>query len=117
MQPIVMPLVALALMASVDTPAPESGAIAGPEATIREISPFVPPGKQCRDGATPTNDRVGRQPRLERGPATPGMGQTIYAVDRRVDGCPVILVKGASVQPLGGTQLSPEDREQIKPRR
>ena len=117
MQPIAMPLVTLALLASVDAPAPKPRAAAGPDAIMREFRPFVAPGNHCRDDASPANGGHGEEPRLERGPATPDMGQTIYAVDRRVDGCAVILVKSTGVHPLGRMQLSPGDRIGIERRR
>jgi hypothetical protein len=91
MQPIILPLATLALMGAADqpaTPPPADEQVAFPEFTS-----FAPPGKRCPDGALPTNEQQARQPRFEREPATPGQGQIIYAVDRRIEGCSVILVK------------------------
>lgn len=106
MQLTILPLAALTLLNAADAPAPPPPP-AVPEAVIIELRPFVPPGAQCRDNASPTNDEPARQPRFEREPATQDSSQIIYAVERRIDGCSVILVKGATrtIRPL----LEPSD--------
>lgn len=90
MQLTALPLAALTLLNATAAPPPPSE----PEVAMRVVQPFTPPGSQCRDNALPTNDNPDRQPRFEREPATPDSGQIIYAVDRRIDGCSVIVVKG-----------------------
>lgn len=101
MQLTALPLSALILLNAADAPAqPPLPAV--PEAVIIELQPFEPPAAACQDNATPTKNEPARQPRFEREPAMPDSGQIIYAVDRRIDGCSVILVKGAArtVRPL-----------------
>lgn len=118
MNPIILPLAAIVLLGAEDNVAPPR--FSEPQAVIREIRPYSQPGKQCRDSALPTDSNPSQQPRLEREPATPGDGSIIYAVDRRVDGCSVVLVKNnfrlqLIKRPFG--KLSPEEIEEIKRRR
>ncbi len=123
MPPIFIPLVALALLGPDEPSTALPGFDTGPQAAIRELQPFTPPGQRCRDGAAPANEQPSRQPRLERQPATPDAGPIIYAVDLRVDGCSVILVKGARIfqpqieRPFNGMQLSPEEIKEALRRR
>lgn len=93
MQLIALPL-ALNLLGVTDAPLPTPPASAGePQAAIHELQLGDLARGQCRDSNLPTGDNPGRQPRFEREPASPDMGQIIYAVDWQVDGCSVILVK------------------------
>ena len=89
MQLTALPFAALTLLNAAAAPQPH----AEPQVAMQELQPFTPPGSQCRDNALPTHDVPQRQPRFEREPATPDSGQIIYAVDRRIDGCPVVVVK------------------------
>lgn len=114
MQHLALPL-ALALLGTSDAPpAPPQPSDAQPRATMREWRPqdFVS-GNKCRDRNLPAADNPARQPRLERGPATADMGQYIYAVDRRIDGCSVVMVMGETVPPnlpFGKIRVSPEQK-------
>jgi hypothetical protein len=100
MQLTALPLVALALLNAADAPAP-APTPSQPQTAIREFQPEAPLGKQCRDQSLPTKEEPARQPRLEREPATPGVGQIIYAVERRIDGCSVVVVKYDSADTQG----------------
>jgi hypothetical protein len=117
MQHIALPLV-IALLGASDAPrAPQHITIAAPEAAGRELRPDFLGGNKCRDNKLPTVDNPGRQPRFERGPATPDMGQYIYAVDRRIDGCSVVLAMSPSLQPRAELKLTPEEMAEIRGRR
>ncbi|QDH34898.1 hypothetical protein [Porphyrobacter sp. YT40] len=105
----------LALLGADD--APRSAAEASDtqtRATMREWQPenFVS-GNKCRDSNLPTADNPGQQPRLERGPATPGMGQYLYAVDRRIDGCSVVLAMSPGIQLRGQMEITPEEMAEL----
>ncbi|WP_086607533.1 hypothetical protein [Erythrobacter donghaensis] len=117
---LVLPLVLALLGASDAPPAPAQPLDEPPVATIRELRSGFQTGQRCPDSNLPTGDNPGRQPRFERGPATADMGQMIYAVDRRIDGCSVVLVKGggpAPTPPLGRIQLSPEQMAELPRKR
>jgi hypothetical protein len=47
----------------------------------------------CRDRITTAREELG-QPRLERQPASPDKPLLIYAVDKRVGGCSVMVMHG-----------------------
>ena len=121
MQHLVAPL-ALSLLGASDAPSsPPQTSDPQPRATMLEWQPedFLS-GNKCRDSNLPTTDNPGHRPRLERGPATAGMGQYIYAVDRRIDGCSVVLVKGdgpAPTPPFGSIKLSPEQMAELSGKR
>jgi hypothetical protein len=83
---------------------------------LRELRPDFQAGNKCSDNKLPTAYNSSQQPRFERGPATADMGQLIYAVDRRIDGCSVVLVKstGLPADPrFGGIRLSPEQKAEL----
>ncbi|WP_073975823.1 hypothetical protein [Erythrobacter donghaensis] len=117
MQHIALPLVIALLEASEVPPAPHSITIAAPEAAGRELRPDFLVGPKCRDAKLPTADNPGQQPRFERGPATADMGQYIYAVDRRIDGCSVVLTMSPSLQPRVPLKPSAEEMAEIRRRR
>lgn len=117
MQHIALPLV-IALLGASDTPAsPTPIPFDAPLAAGRELRPDFLAGNKCREDKLPTAGNPGRQPRFERGPASADMGQIIYAVDRRIDGCSVVLVKNDNIQPLGQMRFSPEEMAEILGRR
>ena len=119
MQLISLPLT-LTLLGATVAPEPSQPANSEePRSAMLELQPDFPSTERCRNRNLPAGDNPSRQPRLERGPATPEMGQVIYAVDRRVDGCSVVLVKSDLAQqllerPFGRIQLSPEEIAEIK---
>lgn len=117
MQQIALPLVVALLGVSDAPPAPQHITVAAPEAAGRELRPDFLAGPKCRDAKLPTADNPGQQPRFERGPATADMGQYLYAVDRRINGCSVVLAMGPSIQPRVQMKLSPEDMAEIRGRR
>lgn len=117
MQQFALPLVIALLGASDAPPSPQHIIIASPEAAGRELRPDFLSGPKCRDDKLPTADNPGRQPRFERGPATADMGQYVYAVDRRIDGCSVVLAMTPSIKPRGEVKLKPEDMAAIRGRR
>jgi hypothetical protein len=93
MQLIALPL-ALILSSATDVPSPPAS-VGEPRAVIRELQPGDLTGGRCREGNLPTSENPNSQPRFERGPVSPDMGQMLYAVDWRVDGCSVVLVKNS----------------------
>jgi hypothetical protein len=112
MQTIMLPLAGIVVLAA--TGEPTLPRLAETTETGRDFSVLAPPGEQCRDAPVPTSEKLTRQPRFERGPATPDEGQIIYAVDRRINGCSVVLVMSPVIRPNGEMQLSPEEIEAIK---
>lgn len=56
---------------------------------------------ECTDTITEAREATGQPPLLEREPASPDRPHAIYAVDRRQDGCSVMVMMG--------------DREDIRP--
>jgi hypothetical protein len=117
MQQFALPLVFALLGASDAPPASQNITIAAPEATGRELRPDFMAGNKCRENNLPTVVNPDRQPRLERGPATADMGQYIYAVDRRIDGCSVVLAMSPGIQLRGQMKLTPEELAEIVGRR
>lgn len=107
MKLIVFPLAALASVtaAAERTPPPPSG----PDAAIRELRPFEPSEQQCRDRITVAREAAGKPPLLEREPASPEKPYHIYAVDKRVDGCAVMVMHGDvnDIRPLPAPPESP----------
>lgn len=117
MQQFALPLV-IALLGASDAPsAPQHITIAAPEAAGFELRPDFMAGNKCRDDKLPTADNPGGQPRFERGPATADMGQMIYAVDRRIDGCSVVLAMSPSLLPRGQMNITPEEMAEVLGRR
>jgi hypothetical protein len=117
MQAIVLPL-AIALLGADDAPpSPFPMPHDAPLAAGRELRPDFLAGNKCRDSNLPTADNPGSQPRFERGPATPDMGQMIYAVDRRIDGCSVVLAVSARSGAFSQLTLSPEEKAELLGRR
>ena len=66
------------------------------------------PAADCTDRIEQVRDDLG-QPRLDRSPATPGEGYLIAAVDKRVDGCPVMqmLRDADDLRPVPRPTLGP----------
>jgi hypothetical protein len=117
MQQFVLPLV-IALLGASDAPASRpSMPDEAPLAAGWELRPDFMAGDKCRDNKLPTADNPGRQPRFERGPATADMGQYIYAVDRRIDGCSVVQAMSPSLQPRGQMKITPEEMAEVLGRR
>ncbi|MDT8279951.1 MAG: hypothetical protein RQ806_05315 [Erythrobacter sp.] len=56
----------------------------------------------CRDRISQARQDAGKPPLLDREPASPDKPYPIYAVDRRQDGCAVMVMKGdpADIRPL-----------------
>lgn len=117
MHQFALPLVIALLGASDAPPAPQQITIAAPEAAGRELRPDFLAGPKCRDAKLPTANNPGQQPRFERGPATADMGQYLYAVDRRIDGCSVVLAMSPSLQPRTRLKLTPENMGEMRGRR
>jgi hypothetical protein len=117
MHQFALPLVIALLGASDAAPAPQQITIAALEAAGRELRPDFIADPKCRDDKLPTADNPGRQPRFERGPATADMGQYIYAVDRRIDGCSVVLAMSPSLKPRGEMKITPEEMAEALGRR
>jgi hypothetical protein len=92
MQLLALPLAALTLLGA--TNVPPSPSVAGPEATLGAVKPVTPSDAQCRDRITLARKAAGKPPLLEREPASPDKPYLIYAVDRRQDGCAVMVMKG-----------------------
>jgi hypothetical protein len=113
MHQFALPLV-IALLGSSDArPAPPFIPDDALLAAGRELRPDFLGGNACSDNKLPTVDNPGRQPRLDRGPATADMGQYIYAVDRRIDGCSVVLTMSPSLKPRGEMKITPEEMAEL----
>jgi hypothetical protein len=99
MQPFALPLATLALLGAADAPPVPP---AGPQAILREGRPVTLSEEECRDRITLAREAAGKPPLLEREPASPDKPYHIYAVDRRQDGCAVMVMKGdpADIRPL-----------------
>jgi hypothetical protein len=63
----------------------------------------------CRDRITQARVASGQPPLLKRGPATPEDPVLIYAVDRRQDGCAVMVMMGDAedIRPLPEVERGP----------
>jgi hypothetical protein len=48
----------------------------------------------CRDRITMAREAAGQPPLLDREPASPDKPHRIYAVDKRIDGCSVMVAMG-----------------------
>ncbi|MEM6475615.1 MAG: hypothetical protein AAF687_05555 [Pseudomonadota bacterium] len=73
----------------------------------------------CRDRISKVREEAGQTPLLNREPASPDKPLAIYAVDRRVDGCNVMVMKGdpSDIRPLpkpaeGPMRLMPADEDE-----
>lgn len=62
----------------------------------------APDRAECSDRIEHARAATGQPPLLRRGPATPEKPILIYAVDRRQDGCAVMVAKGdpGDIRPL-----------------
>ena len=111
---IILPLsfVLTGLNGASDTPMQAS--LGEPRSAMLELNPNLFAGSGCRDANLPAGDNLDQQPRFDRGPATPGSGQIIYAVDHRVNGCSVIVVKSTRIAPSQGMRLSPQQMFRFK---
>jgi hypothetical protein len=107
---ILIPLLAASTIAAADV---GHGGQADPAAPQSEASTeFVPPevdlspaervvlgletkaAPDCGDTVTQAREHDGKPPLLEREPASPDKPHLIYAVDKRLDGCAVMVMKG-----------------------
>ena len=99
MRLILLPLFASAVVAPVSEPAP---APASPEAMMPAYTQPARAWTSVEDAVArkPCGDRIEQvreaagQPALDKTPATPGQGYMIAAVDKRIDGCAVMQMKG-----------------------
>lgn len=111
MQYLALPLVVALFGASEPPPSPPPIPKAELFSAIRELRPDFLAGDRCRDGRRQTGSNPDWQPRLDRRPANPDTGQMIFAVDRRIDGCSVVMVMGERLPPnlpFRRIRLSPE---------
>ena len=121
MRMIILPATALALIGATNGDEP---AMPAPDATESIVMPLdnptyfrttaqaklieraqseAPPSEaQCRDRITRARKEAGKPPLLDREPASPDKPYHIYAVDRRQDGCAVMVMKGdvQDIRPL-----------------
>lgn len=97
MQPIVLPLATLALVTAAEAPPAPA-----PQIVTRNAQPFIPSDERCRDVISQARQEAGKPPLLERKPASPDRPYHIFAVDRRQDGCAVMVIKGdpVDIRPL-----------------
>lgn len=63
----------------------------------------------CRDTISKARAEAGKPPLVYRAPASPDEPLMIYAVDRREDGCSVMVMKGdtADIRPIPAPMLGP----------
>ncbi|MBI1401633.1 MAG: hypothetical protein GC147_00275 [Porphyrobacter sp.] len=106
-----LPVVALALLgaAAPAPPAPQ------PRAATREIAPLAPAPEICRDRITQVREAAGK-PALDRTPASPDRAHRIYAVDKRIDGCAVMVMHGdvSDIRPLPAPPAGPPRMMQVR---
>jgi hypothetical protein len=102
MQPVILPIAALALLGAAETPLPPAASTAQTDAASPTVKAQAPSEQQCRDRITHAREAAGKPPLLEREPASPEKPYRIYAVDRRVDGCAVMVMHGdvSDIRPL-----------------
>lgn len=108
MQPITLPLAALALVTAAEAP-PPSDPVPQVQTPTPVVKPFTPSDEQCRDVITQARERAGKPPLLDREPASPDKPYHIYAVDRREAGCSVMVTAGdpADIRPLPAPPKGP----------
>lgn len=68
--------------------------ISNGQISIDETNLISPSRAECRDRITKARELLGQPPLLDREPASPANPHMIYAVDRRQDGCSVMVMKG-----------------------
>ena len=100
MRLFVLALAALTLTGanSAETPAVP----AQPQSGMAELQPLTPSPEQCRDRITAVREAKDKPPLLDRAPASPDKPHRIYAVDKRIDGCAVMVMHGdvTDIRPL-----------------
>lgn len=83
--------------------------------TVERVRPDAINDQNCRDKISNARQLLGQPPLLNREPASPTNPHLIYAVDRRQDGCSVMVMKGDpdDIRPLPsrmeGSPLLPAD--------
>lgn len=116
MRVILAPLLAMSTIAAADTPTEQSARAPADAALPTADAPAPNDGmavlgqpaedsaqeKVCRDRITQARKEAGKPPLLDREPASPDQPYHIYAVDRRQDGCSVMVIAGdpADIRPL-----------------
>lgn len=66
-----------------------------PVPVIHELEPYTTLSEEtCRDRITQAREAAGKPPLLDRTPASPDRPNLIYAVDKRIDGCAVMVMHG-----------------------
>ena len=106
MRLLALPVAALALIGSAEpadtgeasplTTSPQAAPIPGlttPDQYAR-ILELRGEGENCRDRIMQVREDMGLPPLMERQPASPDNPHLIYAVDRRQDGCSVMVMMG-----------------------
>lgn len=87
--------------------------IAKGQIMIDERSLISPSRAECQDRITKARELLGEPPLFDREPASPANPHLIYAVDRRQDGCSVMVMKGNPSDirqlplPMDGNPLMP----------
>lgn len=92
MRTFMLSLGGLALMGAAEPP--ETSPPSQPVPALRVIEPLAPPPEHCRDQITKAREDAGKSPLLDRAPASPDKPYHIYAVDKRIDGCAVMVMHG-----------------------
>jgi hypothetical protein len=113
---VVLPLIALLLATGAASP-PPALAPQQPEArpSIRELQAPPGPGERvCRDRIQQVRDERGL-PKLDRQNPTPDDGLLIAAVDQRIDGCSVMVMRNdtSDIRPLPVTPPGPPRLQRI----
>lgn len=85
---VLLPLSAFALLGAAEPDPPK----AGPALRSPEIDVISPSPEQCRDRITNARDATGKPRLLDRAPASPDKPYRIYAVDKRINGCTVMVM-------------------------
>ena len=98
MHRFLLPFAALALAGAKDAPAPaDTRDVTTP--VIRSLSPSP---EFCRERITHARETSGQPPLKDRGPASADNPYLIHAVDKRIDGCAVMVMMGDAkdIRPL-----------------
>ncbi len=109
MRILCLPLVALALVGAADGDDPDQSAPLDEETREGAEREIPSDSETCRDRINHARDATGQPKLFRREPASPERPLAIYAVDRKYDGCSVMVMMGDpdDVRPLPEVERGP----------